>query len=73
MLIFVLGGGFDAWWHTQFGIESGIALLVSPSHLVLALGAALVMSGPLFSIASQYDRQTGGWKRIGPAVLRPGR
>jgi WD40-like Beta Propeller Repeat len=69
VLIFVLGGGFDAWWHTRFGIETGIALLVSPSHLVLALGAALVMSGPLFSIASQYGRETGGWKRIGPAVL----
>jgi hypothetical protein len=69
VLIFVVGGGFDAWWHTEFGIEQGVVLLVSPPHLVLALAAALIFAGPLFSIASQYGRDAGGWKRIGPAVL----
>jgi hypothetical protein len=69
VLIFVVGGGFDAWWHTRFGIESGIVLLVSPPHLILALAAALIFSGPLFSIGSQYGRDAAGWKRIGPAVL----
>ncbi|HEY2475591.1 MAG TPA: hypothetical protein VGI19_12445 [Candidatus Cybelea sp.] len=69
VVIFVVGGGFDAWWHTRFGIESGIVLLVSPPHLILALAAALIFSGPLFSIGSQYGRDTGGWQRIGPAVL----
>ncbi|MGB8965718.1 MAG: hypothetical protein WCB99_08770 [Candidatus Cybelea sp.] len=69
VLSFVIGGGFDAWWHTRFGIESGVVLLVSPPHLILALSAALIFSGPLFSIGSQYGRDAGGWKRIGPAVL----
>ena len=44
-------------------------MLVSPPHLILALAAALIFSGPLFSIAAQYGREAGGWKRIGPAVL----
>lgn len=69
VILFVVGGGFDAWWHTRFGIESGIVLLISPPHLILALSAALIFSGPLFSIGSQYGRDVGGWKRIGPAVL----
>ncbi|MFY9665604.1 MAG: hypothetical protein WAK19_14270 [Candidatus Cybelea sp.] len=69
VMIFVLGGSFDAWWHTRFGIESGVVLLVSPPHLILALAAALIFSGPLFSIGSQYGRDAAGWKRIGPAVL----
>jgi WD40 repeat protein len=69
VLIFVVGGGFDAWWHTRFGIEQGIVLLISPPHLILALSAALIFSGPLFSIGTQYARDAGGWKRIGPAVV----
>jgi WD40-like Beta Propeller Repeat len=69
VVIFVVGGGFDGWWHTRFGIENGIVLLVSPPHLILALAAALIFSGPLFSIGAQYGRDAGGWKRIGPAVL----
>jgi hypothetical protein len=69
VLVFVVGGAFDGWWHTRFGIESGIVLLISPPHLILALSAALIFSGPLFSIGNQYQRDAGGWKRIGPAVV----
>ncbi|HTA40050.1 MAG TPA: hypothetical protein VK760_13285, partial [Candidatus Acidoferrales bacterium] len=69
VVVFVVGGGFDGWWHTRFGIENGIVLLVSPPHLILALAAALIFSGPLFSIGAQYGREAAGWRRIGPAVL----
>jgi Tol biopolymer transport system component len=69
VVIFLVGGGFDAWWHTKFGIESGIVLLVSPPHLILALAAAMIMSGPLQSIAAQYSPSQGGWKIVGPAIL----
>jgi hypothetical protein len=69
VVLFILGGGFDAWWHTRFGIESGIVLLVSPPHLILALAAAMIMSGPLQSIAGQYSAERGGWKITGPAIL----
>jgi hypothetical protein len=69
VVLFATGGAFDAWWHTQFGIESGIVLLISPPHLLLAFAALLVMSGPCGSVASQYDRNARGWKIVGPAVL----
>src|SRR5579862_310680 len=69
VLVFVLGGGFDFWWHTKFGIETGIVLLISPPHLILALAGAMVMSGPIQSIAVRYGSATGGWKTLGPAIL----
>jgi hypothetical protein len=47
VLVFASGGAFDMGWHMTFGIESGNDALVSPSHLLLALGGVLIVSGPL--------------------------
>lgn len=47
VLIFASGGAFDMAWHLAFGIEAGNDALVSPSHLLLALGGVLMVSGPL--------------------------
>ena len=69
VVLFIVGGGFDAWWHTMFGIETGIALLISPSHLVLGVAGAMITSGPLLAIASQYGRDASGWKTVGPAII----
>src|SRR6266508_1813507 len=40
------GGIADAIWHTLFGIEFDIEAAVSPSHLLVAGGIFLVVSGP---------------------------
>src|SRR5579884_421225 len=69
VLVFASGGVFDLFWHTLYGIETDITGLISISHLWLALGGALVFVGPIRSIAHRYDRNTGGWKIAGPAVL----
>jgi len=45
--IFAVGGVGDLIWHTLFGIEMDIAALLSPTHLILALGLALIVTGPL--------------------------
>lgn len=42
--VFGVGGALDLLWHETFGIEVAIDALVSPSHLVLAAGGALVLS-----------------------------
>jgi hypothetical protein len=47
VVIFAFGGIFDLLWHTLFGIEMNLDALFSPSHLVLATGIFLVVSGPL--------------------------
>jgi hypothetical protein len=46
-LIFAAGGVFDMGWHLVFGIEASIEALLSPSHLILALGGVLMVSAPM--------------------------
>lgn len=45
--VFALGGLGDMLWHTLFGIEVGIEALLSPTHLLLFLGAELLAVAPL--------------------------
>jgi hypothetical protein len=45
--IFFAAGVADLFWHEAFGFEADIEALVSPSHLSLAVGAVLMISGPL--------------------------
>lgn len=45
--IFFAAGIADFFWHETFGFEADIEALVSPSHLSLAVGAVLMISGPL--------------------------
>ena len=33
-------------WHEIFGVETGVEALLSPTHLMLALGGSLMVSGP---------------------------
>lgn len=56
--VFMLGGVGDMLWHTLFGIEVNVEALLSPTHLLLALGGVLLVSGPLRS----------AWGRPGPQV-----
>ena len=61
--VFAIGGVLDMIWHTLFGIEADVEALLSPSHLVLAVGSTLVFAGPL---AAAWRRDEAlGW----PAVL----
>ena len=46
-LVFAGGGVFDMVWHLIFGIEASVEALLSPSHLILAFGAVLMVSAPL--------------------------
>src|SRR5829696_4613555 len=47
--LFVLGGFADGVWHTVFGIEVGVAALLSPSHLLLLVGGLLMVTSPVRS------------------------
>lgn len=44
--LFGVGGAADLLWHTIFGIEVDLEALLSPTHLLLAAGGALIVSGP---------------------------
>jgi hypothetical protein len=47
--LFVLGGFADGAWHTIFGVETGVAALLSPSHLLLLAGGLLMVTSPVRS------------------------
>ena len=53
--IFLVGGVADMAWHIVFGIEANVDALFSPTHLVLAIGGALIVSGPLRSAWRRAD------------------
>lgn len=47
LVLFVAGALGDGVWHTLFGIEVDIEALLSPTHLALMVGGALMVSAPL--------------------------
>jgi len=69
VVVFALGGLGDLTWHTVFGIEVGIDALLSPTHLLLFLGAELLVLSPLVACwrASTSRRAPAGL--VWPAVL----
>ena len=58
VFIFFCAGIADMLWHVVFGIEDGVEGLISPSHLALAYGGALMVTGPL---RAGLHRGTGPW------------
>ena len=61
VLLWFIGGPGDLIWHTLFGIEESVEALYSPTHLLLALGITLAVSGPL---RAAYYRSTGETRRL---------
>jgi hypothetical protein len=72
VLVFVAAGVGDMTWHEFFGIEANIEALLSPTHLGLALGGSLIVSGPFRAAwrrpAGRNDH-TQGWRALLPALL----
>jgi hypothetical protein len=69
-IVFAVGGVGDLLWHTAFGIEKGIEGNISPSHLALALGGFLIMSGPLRAAWLRRDPDAAErWLTLAPALL----
>lgn len=54
--IFFAGGFADLIWHTLFGIEKQIEALLSPTHLVLAIGGTLIGAGPFRAAWQRVDQ-----------------
>jgi hypothetical protein len=53
--LFVAGGVADGTWHMMFGVETGVAALLSPSHLLLLGGGLLMVTSPVRSAWSSPD------------------
>jgi hypothetical protein len=64
--VFTAGGVGDMIWHLAFGIEVNIEALLSPTHLMEALGGALIVTGP---IRAAWARPEEGWRSLLPALI----
>ncbi len=69
--LFLAAGAGDMVWHILFGFEVGIDPLLSPTHLLLALGGMLIMSGPLRAGWRRATREQG-WSMLWPVILSLG-
>lgn len=64
--LFLVGGVLDMLWHIAFGVEVNTEALLSPTHLILATGAILMLGGP---VRAQWQRT--GRRAIALPVLLP--
>jgi hypothetical protein len=70
VVLFGLAGVGDLVWHTIFGIETNLAALLSPTHLGLFVGGALVVTSPLRSAWLAPTRGTApSLRELLPALL----
>lgn len=71
VIVFGLGGAGDMVWHTLFGIEGGTEALLSPTHIMLGVGMALVFTGPARSAWARAAEGEAlrGWRALGPMLL----
>jgi len=68
LVIFGISGVGDLTWHVILGIERNTEALLSPTHLGLALGIGLALSGPLRAAWRRAGSVTS-WRQLGPAIL----
>lgn len=70
IVVFGIGGIGDFTWHTLFGIEQDIDILFSPTHLLLMVGMALIVTSPLRSaMAARTGREVPRLRSFLPALL----
>ncbi len=67
--IFAISGVGDLIWHIVFGIEQNVEALLSPTHLGLATGLILCMSGPLRAAWRRPESATRGWRALLPMLF----
>ena len=68
--LFAVSGVGDLTWHLLFGIERSVDALLSPTHLGLALGVGLALSGPLRAAWRRRERVgPSSWRQLGPAIV----
>jgi hypothetical protein len=67
--VFAVGGVGDLLWHQVFGIEQGIAALLSPTHLLLFTGIAMILLAPFRAAWSSPEPPSAGLLDLLPALL----
>lgn len=69
LLIYLLAGVGDFLYHSRFGTEARVELLLSPPHIGLLLGGALFRTGPLRAAWQRRTAATDPWWRRSRELL----
>lgn len=70
VVLFLIGGGFDFFWHEAFGFEANREALYSPAHLILAASGVLILTGPLRAAWTRSrSEQRQGWVGYLPVLM----
>jgi hypothetical protein len=68
-----IGGLLDMLWHSVYGIERGLEVHFTPPHLLLFVGACLIVTRPFCAMwASRRDEMASSLRSFLPAVLSLG-
>ena len=54
--LFAMGGVADLWWHSTFGFEAGIEILLSPPHLLLSSSMFVICAAPARTWSAYHQR-----------------
>ncbi len=68
MALFFLSGVGDQIWHGLFGIERDLEAFLSPTHLLLVVGMALLVSAPFRAMSSDPRPRKTSFLSLLPAV-----
>ena len=69
IFVFALAGLGDMLWHIVFGIEQSIDALLSPTHLLLFVGAALILTSPIRATWAASDTGAPSFRAFLPTLL----
>ncbi len=67
--VFLVSGGVDFIWHSLFGLEVSVEMLISPAHLLLALAGFMIVTGPIRAFWNRGETRASGWAALGPVVI----
>ncbi|MGH8910573.1 MAG: hypothetical protein ACRD0K_29775 [Egibacteraceae bacterium] len=68
--VFALGGVGDLLWHSLLGIERDLEALLSPTHILLYVGMALIVTSPLrAAVAAPGGRDVPRLRSFLPPLL----
>lgn len=68
LLVFAAAAFGDFIWHSLFGIERNIAALLSPTHLLLMTGGALLVTAPVRDAWATRSSRKVAWREFWPVA-----
>ncbi len=69
VVVFAAAGAGDLVWHELLGVEADLEALLSPTHLALAFGGAMIVGGPLRAMLRRENQGRKGLLADLPALL----